>query len=183
MKKRLFIAVTIPDEHPIIDSINVMKKGLLDAPIRWVEPEKLHLTFCFLGNVLEPDILKIKPILQRVSSEMSKFSVIFNQIGAFPDLSKPKVIWFGFNHSQTLVDLVQKLRMELAELNLPLESDQFQAHLTIGRTTSPITDLIERIKKFHIRPVGTIAVDHLELFESKLSKEGSRYISLAKYSF
>ncbi|MBV5317458.1 MAG: hypothetical protein JZU50_06585 [Desulfobulbaceae bacterium] len=62
MNKRLFVAIDPPSE--IREQVATICCGLPDA--RWIPPEQLHLTLCFIGEVSSSAFLDIREVLREI---------------------------------------------------------------------------------------------------------------------
>ena len=65
---RAFVALKLPES--IISSIKKIQEDmkLCRFPVRWVRPEKIHLTIKFFGEITESDIKNIEAWGRMVSS-------------------------------------------------------------------------------------------------------------------
>jgi 2'-5' RNA ligase len=92
---RLFIALPLPHEVEIeLDRLlTVLRpKG---PEVKWVPPNNIHLTVKFLGDTEEKLVDKIKVALDEVAAGYQPFDTTIDQIGGFPNLNRPRVIWIG----------------------------------------------------------------------------------------
>lgn len=78
MNKRLFVGIDLPEE--IRDQLKSLCCGLPGA--RWVKPEQLHLTLCFIGEVDGTTFLDIKEVLSEIT--FAPFSLQLRGVGSFP---------------------------------------------------------------------------------------------------
>jgi RNA 2',3'-cyclic 3'-phosphodiesterase len=185
--KRLFFAISLPDT--IKEIINTQEKELIKSGsgIKWVNQENLHITLKFLGEVPLAKIDSLKKIIDQNFNSQKTFKASLVNIGAFPSIDSPQIIWAGFNtENNILAQLVEKLETELSGLGFKKEVRKFQTHATIGRARSKqnMTSLIERIRTInedHKR--YDFQIDNLTLFESKLSPKGPKYSILHQARF
>lgn len=75
MNLRCFIAIGVPEpiKTDIGEVIDILKKH--DADIKWVRPEKMHLTLKFLGGTDEALLPKIKELLSDIVSSYVPFYI------------------------------------------------------------------------------------------------------------
>lgn len=180
MSIRAFIAISLTKE--IQDKILKIQEQLRrsNADVKWVEPENIHLTLKFLGNVEEKKIEKIKGILEKISEEYEKFSMELLKIGAFPKLSNPRVIWIGIEKGkEKLQKTFSDLEEGLNKVGFKKEEREFSAHITIGRVKSPLnrSKLLEEIKRTNFERMNLL-VTKISLFKSTLTPKGPIYESL-----
>ncbi|HID94294.1 MAG TPA: RNA 2',3'-cyclic phosphodiesterase [bacterium (Candidatus Stahlbacteria)] len=181
---RTFVAIKIPKE--IRDELTKLeddlREGVLrEAPIKWVEPQNIHLTLKFIGEVDEKKLEAIKTGLKRVLREFSPFRVSFSGVGGFPNLRRPKVIWVGVEEGkQTVISLATKIEDELERYGIPKEKREKSPHITIGRVKRPIVldSKIEEELKFYAE---SFKVAEIFLIKSELTPKGPIYTDIASY--
>jgi RNA 2',3'-cyclic 3'-phosphodiesterase len=172
---RLFIA--FPLEKPVIQKLGKIIDDLkvLTDEVRWVSPENIHLTARFLGDTDEKKIPTLKGLIDSIASNGSVTTCTMSRIGAFPNLTKPRVIWVGFDsQSDELARMAKNLEVQVRQLNIPSEPKPFRAHLTLGRVKEDknIGLLLDRIPQYVVEPTK-VKFDRLALFKSTLTPKGS----------
>jgi len=175
---RTFIAVTISSEvREKIRQIQAeFKKG--DPDVKWVEPENLHLTLKFLGEVGEE---KLSAVIEKTKLGLSgifNFKVHLSGLGSFPNLRSPRVVWVSVSQGKDeLKKLSERIEENLSHLGFPKEKREFSAHLTIGRVRSPRKreKLVRKIEELENSDVGEFSVDKVLVMESQLSPKGPTY--------
>ncbi len=107
---------------------------LLGDSVKWVEPENIHLTYTFLGDVAQGSkLLAVKKSIDEAAGAFRKPRFALGGFGAFPSLERPRVLWLGLkNGGDALKAIALKLRSGLAAAGFILEHD-FSAHITIAR--------------------------------------------------
>ena len=180
---RSFLAVELPE--PILRKIEEVEVDLKSAhaDVRWVSPEKIHLTLKFFGNIEASRIDSIfKSIEERVRSTQP-FSLKVQGVGAFPSMKSPRVIWMGLvNGSEILTSLQKEIEAQLEKIRFQPEDRPFRPHLTLGRVKSSRgrNDLVGRMEKHKEREFGDFQVDRLILFKSDLKPSGPIYTVLGE---
>ncbi len=86
---RLFVAVDLPDE--VVEQVERLCIGL--PAIRWVEPEQLHLTVRFIGEVEPPAFYELGQALSELS--LRPFELRLKGLGIFPPRGAPQTLWGG----------------------------------------------------------------------------------------
>jgi 2'-5' RNA ligase len=181
---RTFIAIKIPKE--IKDKLtkleNDLRNGVLrEAFIKWVKPGNIHLTLKFIGEVDERKLEDIKIGLKKVVREFSPFQVSFSEVGGFPNLRRPRVIWVGVKEGkQTVVSLATKIEDELARYGIEKEKREKSPHITIGRVKRPVvldSNVVEGLS-FEGEP---FKVAEIFLIKSQLTPEGPIYTDITSY--
>ena len=172
---RTFIAVEFPDRFiPEIEKIG----SALDMPgIKLVEPEQVHITLKFLGDIDENDVVSILSALSQVNCR--QFEAKIKGIGVFPKPSYIKVIWLGAEGNFDL------LHGEVERLLLPFKFEkdhQFSPHATLARVKQLMdkSSLLGILKKLDHIDLGTMNVGCISLKKSTLTPNGPIYKTLGE---
>lgn len=174
---RSFIAIEMQNEE--IGEIQAQLREA-NAKIKFVEPENLHLTLKFLGEVREDLIDEIHEVMKRSFEDFGKFEVHLKGVGVFPNLRYIRVIWVGIEKNKETISEMQKaLDRNIAELGFERER-RFDPHLTIGRVKSAKNrdKLVEMIRGMEDIDIGDIAIDRVELKKSVLTPKGPIYTTV-----
>ncbi|MFM9106885.1 MAG: RNA 2',3'-cyclic phosphodiesterase [Chloroflexota bacterium] len=194
---RVFLAVPMPPAAREAAAGVIERLRPLDWPIRWTAPENLHLTLHFLGEQPRERVELLRLALPPVIARHPAFALRTGNLGAFPTVRRPRVLWLGLHGPAHRLEALQaELGAALRELEFPLEAEAFHPHVTLGRVrnqgtpTVPLRDLPEAIRRELADPAtGAMAgppaiavpVDRVELVRSYLSHEGSRYETIAAF--
>jgi len=180
---RLFIGVEPAGEAR--DAILELRSRLAEAisrqGVRFVRPEKLHVTLAFLGDVDESDLNSLKSDLDRVA--FPSFKLATTDVGCFPDMRRPKVIWIGFEGEvDKLRDLASRVNDAAKPYAQQLDEKPFTSHLTLARVNPGSKEIGRMISRLDLDiPSATMRVDSFALIHSKpdgtyeiLQRVGSR---------
>ncbi len=181
---RCFIAIDIPEDIRA-DLADLQKElaGRVDihkGDVKWVEPEGMHLTLKFLGEVPDNQVVEVCSVTKDVAAQHPAFDFDVKEVGAFGGRSA-RVLWVGAGlHSPELLQLQQDLEEQLAQAGWPKEGRQFSGHLTLCRIRNSkagekLAKLAEQYKDFDL---GTLRADSLCVYESQLKPEGPIYTRL-----
>ena len=93
--KRLFIAFKLPQEIKV--DLNKLLKELKSSTrgVKWCDSQNLHITLHFLGSQDEKSELAIISIMQSLAGKLGQIKFKLGQIGGFPDLKNPRVIFIA----------------------------------------------------------------------------------------
>ncbi len=178
---RTFIAIELNEGiHSELASLQSLLKRS-NADVKWMQPESIHLTLKFFGNIDARKINEIEKILNETAASAEPFVLTLKGIGAFPKLDYPQVIWVGVeNGAVQSQQLAKMLEEKLEKIGIPREGREFHPHLTLGRVKSLKNkdNLKEIIEATKFEPGSTVDVNHLTLFKSELTREGSIYTPL-----
>jgi 2'-5' RNA ligase len=184
-KLRLFWAVALPGA--VRDSLGAVQSvfKVLSLDAKWVETQNLHITVRFLGDTdekLPPELLAAAAALL---ADMRPFTVSLRGVGVFPSVSKPRVLWVGMSGFEPLLTMHRRVEKASASLGFPPEGRSFSPHVTIGRFRSAANAaaLAKQIETMNGRNFGTVTVEGLNLYASRLQPGGAVYTSLGRVTF
>jgi 2'-5' RNA ligase len=172
---RSFLAIELP--RTIRKKIEEVQGDLRSthADVRWVNPEKIHLTLKFFGNIEESRIdLLLKSIEEPIRNTLP-FSLKVRGVGAFPHLKNPRVIWIGLvNGREVLISFQKQIETQLEKIGIQPEDRPFNPHLTLGRMKSSRgkVELAGRMEKHKEEEFGDFQVERVVLFKSDLRPTG-----------
>ena len=81
---RTFLAVEIPAglRQKAADVIRVL--GKQQEGIKWVDPQNIHVTVKFLGDVEDAEIYEVCQVTAKAIADLRPFRVACHGVGAFP---------------------------------------------------------------------------------------------------
>jgi len=131
---RTFIAIELSESmREVIAAVQKQLKKS-DCDIKWVKPQSAHITLKFLGDTSEDKLNELKKVLKEVAEKFKPFSFAITELGVFPSLTRPNIIWIGVsdeaNYMQNIAALLEN---ELEKLGFQKENRSFKSHITIGR--------------------------------------------------
>jgi 2'-5' RNA ligase len=182
---RTFIAIELSEE--IRSALGQVQSHLkyAGADVKWVNPQNIHLTLKFLGEVDEKKLEKVKTALDGVAASSRAFELSLKEIGAFPAVDHPRVVWVGLDKgSDESKALAQNIDESLSKIGFQKETRPFAAHVTIGRVRSPHNKLAlkEKIISYNTnderRTTSDERVSSITLFKSALTPQGPVYTVL-----
>ena len=181
---RLFVAIELDDraraaiaEH----QQHVQKVVGVGRDRTWISPARMHLTLAFLGDVKEPHSSEV---VRATASplDVAPFTLALGGVGAFPPRGAPRVIWIGTTTGSAEAIAVQRIVAErLRGVGVAVESRRFHPHVTLARWRGARPADRARIAAIDDEAeVARVHVDHVTLFESRLSPRGPTYTALAR---
>ncbi|NQS99944.1 MAG: RNA 2',3'-cyclic phosphodiesterase [Candidatus Omnitrophica bacterium] len=179
---RVFIAIELSAE--VQEELRRVQDQLkpAGADVKWVEPEDIHLTLKFLGDVSLELIAEVKKQLDALVKVHQRFELTIGGVGAFPKVEYPRVIWVGAERgAEQTVELANSLEEKLLNFGFLKEKRQLKPHLTLGRVRSSQNrnQLRELLQSVTVQP-KTSQVETVVLFESTLTSQGAIYKALHK---
>ena len=178
---RLFVAVALPE--PIRARLAMLQYGVPGA--RWVQPENLHLSLRFLGEVDGGVAQDVDGALGRVRAPA--FTLNLDGVDQFGDRRTARVLWAGVVRTESLQQLHDKVDRAAVAAGLPPDDRKFRPHVTLARLKEmrPKAAALPRVQQWlahnNLFAAGPIAVDRFVLYRSHLGQEGARYEALAEY--
>ena len=175
---RLFVAVNLPEEERRLahEATALLRRS--DLPVKWVEPDALHVTLKFLGEVPAETAGPLGPALDAAVRTARPFEVTLGGVGAFPGAARPRVIWLGVEHHPALELLANDVERALQPFGFEAELRPFQPHITLGRARQGARPAA--LTRFEAL-AGEVAYDGLapvrsvDLMESELRPSGAVY--------
>jgi len=202
---RLFIAIDIDDDvRAAVAKLQQELKGRMKNQngLKWVNPELMHLTLKFLGEVSaggetspaatrlgeagpnggdENRIDEINDAVEIACADKKTFEFSFSVVGTF---GRPvKVLWLGSEKlSAELAGLAGDIEQALEVIGFEKESRPFSAHLTLARVRDNGVDknLRQLLKNYTQVQIPQIVVDSVCLYKSQLTQDGPVYTLLRK---
>ena len=174
---RAFIAFDINDDAraELARLQSTLKKSEADA--KWVSPENIHLTVKFLGEIDEGQKKSIADSLDTITAAHKSVEIALSEIGAFPGIGRPKVLWAGIKGGvDEIIDIARSVDQECSKLGFQAEDRTFTPHLTIGRTRSSKNreKLKQALSASSLKPIVS-RVDAIHLYKSTLTPNGPVY--------
>lgn len=184
---RVFIAIDIDDKirKAIVDlqKLIASKVDVKKGDLKWVEPNNIHLTLKFLGEISDEQLEEVKEITKTVAQAHQKFNLEIESVGSFGGRSA-KVVWVGAGKgTDALLALQKNLDDLLAQAGYPREEREFSAHLTLCRVNHPMAGIkmSEAIAQFSHLKLGSIAADAIYVYQSQLTPAGLNYTLLSDF--
>jgi RNA 2',3'-cyclic 3'-phosphodiesterase len=152
--------------------------------VKWVEVTNLHLTLIFLGNIASTQIDPISRAFENVTYGIRAFSIFIQNVGAFPSLERPNIIWAGLQGDiKTLCAWQKNLEQKLIPLGFTPESRPFSPHLTLGRIRETASFMEKqaigrKLQNLQCPKGAKMTVDSLNLIHSQLTPKGPFYTIL-----
>jgi len=149
------------------------------ADLKLVEPQNIHITIRFFGDVTPNMVEKIFEEMQK--TQFTPFNVQIKSLGAFPDLRYPRVVWAGITEgADQLKNVFNQLEPRLRSLGFAPDHKGFSPHLTIarvrsGRNKAQLADFVAKNANYDF---GSIKAECLRLKRSDLTPRGPIYSTL-----
>lgn len=181
---RTFIAVGI--NRTVRDRALELQEKLAESgvAVKWVEPDNLHITLHFLGEVDERDLIKVCRAVEEACRTREPFTMSLASTGAFPNTRRPKTLWAGIGEgTQDLVAIHDALEPSLMELGCYRREDRpYSPHLTLGRVkgdeaSEPLATALAKNAGWQ---GGDVQVREVLVMSSELRQDGPTYAVMSR---
>jgi 2'-5' RNA ligase len=173
---RTFIAVELDPDFG--EKIRQIQERFAGFDLKFVNPEIVHITLKFLGDIKES---MVDPVAAALDSIMcGPFEAKVGGLGVFPKPSNPKVLWLGATGNfKTLHDDVETV---LKPFKFKEDERAFTAHATLARVKSLNKDqktaFINVLNELNNIEIGSLQVNKVLLKKSTLTPDGPIYETL-----
>ena len=171
---RTFIGVVIPED--IKRYVIGIQEQLKSLPIeaKLAEPENLHISMSFLGDVDDSEVEKIKFKLDEISKSYDAFEIILGNIILMPDEKFTRVIAFDVRS-----DALESVRKDVVK---SIGGKSHPAHLTLARVKviAESEKFAGNVNKKIAQKEMRVKIDGMCLVESMLQRNGPFYKILHK---
>lgn len=182
---RAFIAIDLPltIQQKMDEIILQLKKPLKTNAARWTPGKNIHLTLKFLGEVSSTNLELVKKILTSEVAQYHSFEMVVGELGAFPAIRRPRVIWVGIKAPPELFNMQKRIDSETLRLGYATEDRPFSPHLTVARIShnaSPdeVRLIGDTLSTTTVGILGSVAVKNVQLYRSDLQPGGAVYTPL-----
>jgi len=181
VRVRSFVAV--PLDAAAQRALVALERELARAApeLKWVDPELMHLTLKFLGDVAEERLPEVTSAVRAALAPFRAFDVQLSGAGAFPDPAHARVLWAGAGAgTPELASLARAVEEAVEPLGFERESREWRAHVTLSRVKTRLREpakLQEALAAPHELP--RFRVDRVHLMKSEQSPRGLSYTPLA----
>jgi 2'-5' RNA ligase len=188
---RSFVALDVssPQLRHAIPPLQNQLEGS-DLNIRFVDPNILHLTLKFLGDIYTDNVDAIVTELKKI--ELSEFEIQLEGLGVFPNLKRPRVIFIDIKEGrENIITLGNMVNDATIRAGLPPADRPVTPHLTLGRVKRgpgrkkhppEKSYFAQRFEPFRNVKLGKFPITEFHLKQSTLTSQGPIYSNLASVS-
>ena len=184
---RVFIAIDINEQiRTALRNLQQQLQNKADikkGDVKWVEPNNIHLTLKFLGEIKDEQVIDVCNIVEDVAGRHKSFELDIESVGSFGGRSA-RVLWVGAGEgSISLLQLQKDLEQHFASAGWPPETRKFASHLTLCRVKKSnagikLASITQDYKDYKL---GTILADSVSVYQSQLTPRGPIYTVLGNY--
>ncbi|MEM0118084.1 MAG: RNA 2',3'-cyclic phosphodiesterase [Conexivisphaerales archaeon] len=177
---RLFVALQLKDEN-VRRMMAEYEKEIqrTGADVKLVNPELLHITLKFIGEVSDSMAETIAASLKKV--EAKAFTIEFDRVGAFPSLGRINVVWAGSSGEVAELETLGRRVNEVTK-GIGEEQRSFVPHITLARVKSGRNaEALRRLLASTKMNFGRATFDEFQLKKSVLTPSGPIYSDVEVY--
>jgi 2'-5' RNA ligase len=154
---------------------------------RWVDPEGLHLTLAFLGELDDARLAAVAPAVEEAAAGVTPFTLSIGALGTFGPPREPRVVWAGVGGAlRPLGALQQRLAEALTRRSFALDARPYAPHLTLARVSVPLPPeqlsrlaaLVADAARQTVR-APEIPVAAVSVMKSEVARPAARYTRLS----
>jgi RNA 2',3'-cyclic 3'-phosphodiesterase len=193
---RAFLAVELPQElraelaalqQELKQRIELEMKR--EVRISWVQPNKMHLTIKFLGDMDEQVVDPLLGAIEHAIGREPSVHVPFERVGTFPRPYSPRVLWAGPSENweqgteaKRIAEIHSAIEQGCEGVGFLRETKSFSPHLTLARIKAGERLVGAALAKSGVldRPCisSSLTMGSVVLMKSELQPTGSIYTKL-----
>lgn len=182
---RSFIAIELPAavKQELTTLEDILKKRCPQV-VRWVDPQNIHVTLKFLGDVDSDRVDEINMAIDEATQGMSPFHLELKDLGVFPNLNRVNIIWVDAKGDVDKLTYLQKqIESNTEQLGFAREDRDFTPHLTLGRVRDYASPddrkkIGQVLSQTAFASAQVITVNCVNLMKSQLTNTGAIYTRL-----
>ena len=178
MKKRIFIAINLPDD--IKRALLSYEKRWRNLHVRWTSFNKMHITVEFLGEVNRSGLDAILLAAENTAGEIKPFDIRLDKIVLGPDPTQAKMFWATVYIDSYLMKFKNLMDENLKQNDFIPEAREFKPHITLARARG------NQLKGKQTNIILTnlrFKAESVEVIESQLHLGGARYKVVESFKF
>lgn len=179
---RIFVAISPPD-YATRSVAEIQKKDDPRKQLKWIPPEKRHLTLAFFGEMEAQKQRELVRLLKKI--RVRRFYLELQGLGVFPGKGRPQVLWAGLAPADPLLfQLHGKIEQIVLDLGFEPDLRRFSPHVTLARCGDRSSGVIQRILKKNANfGSAPFEVQEVILYASQFHPGGSVYNELLRVPF
>lgn len=187
---RVFAALPLPRQvsAAIVEAFSGARA--LAPKARWVDPQGMHLTLHFFGEIPDESMPGFAPLFDDPGLRRAAIVTRLGPVGFFPPSGNPRVLWVGLAKGvDEMTDFYRAFTAKLETLRLPggplggwtPDRRGFAPHITVARSGSaPLSPHWAEAVRV---PAEEFLVTECVLFQSVLGAGPAKYVPLRTVSF
>ena len=151
---------------------------------RWVEPENLHVTLNFVGDVVDVEVPELCKLIKEALQPFESFDMSLQGVSGFSSAEEPRTLWIGTDEgSDSLHAIYKALAGVLHHWGVNKDRNEYVPHMTLGRVARGgrwNEALLALVHKLRNHDGGFCHVDEVIVYSSYLDRSGPTYTPMAR---
>ncbi len=165
-EQRVFIAYKVLINKDMFKVIERLNTELSPYIIRKLEPENMHITLAFLGNISNRHIQRLNRPIKKALGSIDSIDIEIDKLGYF-EKNNQYIVWFGIKENSLLGSLINELYKELRKTNLfYCDSEAFIGHISIMYVRKGNYDIEKVIRDAFDIHTQKLRIENLTIFDS-----------------
>lgn len=177
---RAFLALELSAEIRQMLAVAQETLRACSARMTFVEPENIHITMKFLGEVDARLLSRVMDAVRTIPS--APFDVEVGNV-TVNNPKRPLTVWCGISDAGKSEELFKKIEEVLTPLGFARETRRFTPHATLARIKDPDPSLFAALKDLEGKTYGNCTISGLKLKKSTLMPRGPVYEDLLEVSW
>ena len=180
---RTFIAIDLSDDVRGFLGARAERLRRSGGDVRWVQPDRIHLTLVFLGEVAVERLSALEAAARGACAGFGPLALRAGGAGQFPPRGRPRVIWSAIDDpTGALLGLQKALAEAAAAFAEEVEDRAYVPHLTLGRVRGgrDLERLGEAVAAMERDAGPAFEAREVVIYRSRLSPQGPQYTALAR---
>lgn len=190
-RQRLFIAIGASEAWRAIagqcrDQLTAALPEAVSAQLRWVDPERLHLTLRFLGDTTRDQARLLRGELA-AALRVIDVELTLAAAGTFGAPLRTSTIWLGIDGDRPGLDrLVAEVERAVVAAGVAREPRPFRPHLTLARVRAGASSaqragIAAAVRRLPAPPPGPLRVRLISLMRSHPGRSAPRYEVIERF--
>ena len=183
-RKRTFLGIDVgPEVRARLVSLQE-ELAAIAGDVKWVEPENLHITLLFLGEVDQREIIDLCRATQKAVAHLPAFTMSIAGVGCFPNARRPRTLWVGVEAGSEEVcavhDAIETPLLEMGSYRR--ETRAYVPHVTLGRARgeAAMDELAKAMAGHKNWCAGETQVRDVQIMRSDVTPNGPIYTVLGR---
>ena len=173
---RLFTGLEIPDDQR--GDLARLRQPLPGSS-RWTEPDNLHITLRFFGDVDSRMAEDVATALSAIRADLPPLRI--QGCGVFDSKGHPNAVWAGVAPRDPLAAPHRKIDRAMVRIGLEPEHRAYLPHVTLARLARSAGPVDAFIGRHAALTSPAFTVTHMTLYESRLGTGGASYEPITRY--
>jgi len=155
-------------------------------PLKWTDPDSVHITLKFLGDISERQIEPIGCALDDLARACEPFDIGLEHLGTFGQTAPVRVVWIGLRDDAGELSRCHARCEDLLEpLGIARENRPFRPHLTLARNRNPkhSRQIRQAVESAGETNLGVQTAGAITFYQSTLTPRGPIHRVLSRHAF